>query len=172
MKRDLENAFVYENRDFLPRAFLVHRAVVADTDSSAIAIMKQPDFDPAGMIVLHDGEPMPGDTTVTGERVEIVRNDGDRVVINASVRSPGYLFYSGNYLPHWRAQVDGEDAAVVRCNVAFRAVYVEPGEHVIEMKYASPYLRMGFYICVISCGLIGLAVYAGVRRTQGETKHA
>jgi hypothetical protein len=172
LRRDLGNAFVYENRRFLPRAFLVHEAVVASTDSAAIDVMKQPGFDPARTIVLHDGSPTAGDTAVAGERVVLERDDGDRVVLKASVKSPGYLFYSGNYLPYWKAYVDGEEASVVRCNVSFRAVRIEPGEHVVEMKYQSPYLRYGAFICLVSCGLIGGMIYGGVRISRGKRRHA
>lgn len=172
LRRDLGSAFVYENRRFLPRAFLVHEAVIAGTDSAAMDLMKRPGFDPARTIVLHDGIPTMGDTVVTGEQVILERDDGDRVVVRASVRSPGYLFYSGNYLPYWKAYVDGEEAPVVRCNVSFRAIHIEPGEHVVEMKYVSPYLRIGAFVCLVSCGLIGVMIYAGVRKSSGRRRHA
>jgi hypothetical protein len=43
---------IYENLDVLPRAFIVHRAVVAGDDETALALMQDAAFDPATEIVL------------------------------------------------------------------------------------------------------------------------
>jgi hypothetical protein len=172
LRRDLGQAFVYENRDFLPRSFLVHRAVVAESDSAALAILKTPDFDPATTVVLHDGKAISGDSTVSGERVTIEDRGPDRVVLRATVMQSGYIYYSGNYLPHWKAYVDGAEVPVVRCNVSMRAVYVEPGEHTIRMEYASPWYRVGTYICLVSCLLVGLTVLVSVKFGGGRSRRA
>jgi hypothetical protein len=140
LRRDFGQAFVYENRGFLPRAFLVHNAVVVPDDSAAVDIMMQPDFDPSGTIVLHSGEPL--------------------------------LFYSGNYLPYWKAYVDGGEVPVVRCDVAMRAVYLDPGDHTIEMRYVSRWYRTGAVVCLISCLFVGLSVLVGLKLGKGRSRRA
>jgi hypothetical protein len=172
LRRDFGQAFVYENRGFLPRAFLVHNAVVAGSDSAAIDIMMQPDFDPSRTIVLHGGEPLEGDSAVAGETVAIELERPGEVVIKATVTSPGYLFYSGNYLPYWKAYVDGREVPVVRCDVAMRAVYLDPGDHTIEMKYVSRWYRTGALVCLISCLFVGLSVAAGLKFGKGRSRRA
>lgn len=163
LRRDLGQAFVYENRGFLPRAFLVHRAVVTPSDSAAVEMMKRPDFDPSTTIILHAGEPLDGPPPGDEERVEIQRDDPGRVVLSVTARSPGYLFYSGNYLPHWKARVDGGEVPVVRCDVAMRAICIQAGDHVVEMEYVSPWFRVGAGICLVCWLLIGLTVLASAR---------
>ncbi len=39
------------------------------------------------------------------------------------------------YDPGWRATVDGVACDVLRANVAFRAVHVVGGHHVVELRY-------------------------------------
>jgi hypothetical protein len=172
LERDLGQAFVYRNRDFLPRSFLVHRAVVAESDSAALAAVKAPGFDPATTVVLHDGSPLFGDSVAAGESVIIERDGPDEVLLRAKVEKPGYIFYSGNYLPYWKAYVDGAEVPVVRCNVSMRAVYVEPGDHTIEMKYVSPYYRIGAYICLVSCLLVGITVFISLKVGKGRSRDA
>ena len=60
--------------------------------------MMQPDFDPSRTIILHGGEALEADSAAAGETVKIERDDPGGVIVKATVTSPGYLFYSGNYL--------------------------------------------------------------------------
>ena len=166
LDRDLGGAFVYRNVGFLPRAYMVHNAVVAEDDSAALRVMASADFDPAAAIVLHDGEAFRGDSTVADETVTIVENRLDRIRLSADVKSPGYLFYSGNYLPSWQAYVDGRRTPVVRCNIAMRAVYLEPGRHDVEMRYVSKWFNTGALICLVSCGIVALGVAVGLRERK------
>ena len=58
------------------------------------------------------------------------------------------------YDPGWRASVDGRPASVLRANVAFRAVAVSAGRHVIEMVYRPPLPMAGLVLSGISLLLI------------------
>jgi hypothetical protein len=175
LERDFGQAYVYRNRGFLPRAFLVHRAVVAASDSAAVELMKHADFDPATTVVLHEGEPLRADSVAAGERgerVEIERDDPGEVVLRVVAASAGYVFYSGNYLPYWKAYVDGREVPVVRCNVAMRAVYVEPGDHTLVMRYVSPWYRIGAGVCLVCWLVVGLSVFVSVKLRKGKRGRA
>jgi hypothetical protein len=50
---------IYENEDFLPRAFVVHRARVMENEAALKAMMKE-DFNPAEEVILAEGEPPKG----------------------------------------------------------------------------------------------------------------
>ena len=47
----------------------------------------------------------------------------------------GFLFVADAYAPGWKATIDGEPAAVLPANLAFRAVALDEGEHVVEFRY-------------------------------------
>jgi len=59
----------------------------------------------------------------------------NRVTIRAALDAPGYLVLSDTWYPGWRATVNGEPADILRANYAFRAVWLEAGERVVEMTY-------------------------------------
>jgi hypothetical protein len=170
LDRDMGRAFVYSNREFLPRAYLVHRAAVVESDSAALEIIKSAGFDPAAETVLASGAPLQEAGPGAGEAVVIEEYDLGRVTLRATVRSPGYLCYSGNWLPYWSAYVDGSKTDVLRCNVAMRAVYLDPGEHIIEMKYESKWVRLGAYLCLASCLFVVLGVVVSLRRRPAGRK--
>jgi hypothetical protein len=153
LERDFGKAFVYRNTGFLPRAFIVHDAVVAQNDSEALALIKDPDFDPSSTIVLAGGRPMSGEAA-GGEGVKIETYAPDRVLMRAKASSPGYLYFSDNYLPYWKARVDGKAVPVLRADVSMRAVYLEPGDHTVEMRFVSRWYQAGALLCLAACAVV------------------
>ncbi|HVP57344.1 MAG TPA: hypothetical protein VMU02_04560, partial [bacterium] len=171
LERDFGKAFVYRNAGFLPRAFIVHNAVVAQSDSAALELIKDPAFDPSSTIVLAGGQPMLG-APAGDEGVSFESYAPDKVRLRAKVSSPGYLYFSENYLPYWRATVDGRDVPVLRADVAMRAVYLEPGEHTVEMRFVSRWYQAGAVICLIACAFVAGSIAVCSRGQAGRTKHA
>jgi hypothetical protein len=171
LERDFGKVFVYRNAGFLPRAFLVHSAVVASGDSAALNIIRNAAFDPSTTIVLASGEPISGEAAGE-EGVRIETYVPDKVRLRATVTSPAYLYFSENYLPYWKAYVDGKQVPLVRSNVAMRAVYLEPGEHTVEMKFFSKWYRAGAYICLVACAVVVASGVAFCRRPVRRRKDA
>lgn len=162
---------VYRNKGFLPRAFIVHNAVVAESDSAALEILKSPEFDPSTTIVLAGGEAMSGEAR-TDERVTIETYLPDRVVLRANASDRGYVFFSENHLPYWRAYVDGRPVPLERCNVAMRAIAIVPGEHVIEMRFSSKWYRVGVYVFLLSLSFVAASVAVCLKVLPGRAKNA
>lgn len=162
LEREFGKAFVYRNAGFLPRALIVHNAVVAQDDSEALAIIKDPAFDPSSTIVLADGRPVSGEAA-GDEEVKIQVYAPDRVLLRAKVSSPGYLFFSENYLPYWKARVDGKDVPLLRADVSMRAVYLEAGDHTVEMRFVSRWYRAGAVLCLAACAVVVASVVSSYR---------
>jgi uncharacterized membrane protein YfhO len=62
------------------------------------------------------------------------------------------------YDPGWRATVDGAAAEVLRANVAFRAVPVAAGRHVVDLVYRPRSAEVG--LAVTGAGLLIAAAVA------------
>jgi len=63
----------------------------------------------------------------------------ERIVLGTNAGSqPAIIFVSEGYHPWWRATVDGEPAEVLRAQMAFMAIRVTPGFHIIEMRLERP----------------------------------
>lgn len=127
---------VYLNTRALPRAMLLYQAeIVADQDA-AFAAIHEADFDPTRTIILEEGRPL--DQTPGEGRLEVVAYEANRAVFNVTTDRPAYFHLSDIYHPHWQATVNGQAAPLLRANYAFRAVYLEAGQHRVEMVYRPP----------------------------------
>jgi hypothetical protein len=170
LRMESGRAFVYENRGYLERAFIVHNAVVAEDNDAALEMIKSPGFDPSETIVLAGGEPMAGGPRLPTESAEIESDDPNGVVIRARLESEGYLYYSGNYLPHWKAESDGREVPVERCDISMRAIRLPAGDHRITMKYESPWFKLGTYLCLACCAAVAVIVASGWRRSRKRSR--
>lgn len=61
------------------------------------------------------------------------------------------------YSRGWKAYVDGNEQEILKANVTFMGLLLEPGEHHIELKYCTPGLIPGAVIS--ACGIIILIIY-------------
>jgi hypothetical protein len=172
LDRSFGSLWVYRNKGYLPRTFIVHNAVVAQSDSAALEIIKGQSFDPATTVVLAGGGGALSGESPGGESATIETYTPGRVVVRASALSPGYLFFSENYLPYWKAYVDGRPAPLLRADVSMRAVYLEPGDHLVEMKYSSKWYVIGLWIFAASCLWIAASAIFWLRKERPRGKHA
>ncbi|MDT8435305.1 MAG: hypothetical protein RRA92_00995 [Gemmatimonadota bacterium] len=75
----------------------------------------------------------------------VVRWEPDAVDLEVEAETGGLLFVSEIWHPAWRAELEGgEELEVLRANVAFRAVVVPEGRHVVRFRYAPDEFRLGF----------------------------
>jgi hypothetical protein len=116
----------------LPRAFITHQAEVISDPDQAIARLRDPGFDPSQIVVLTGGQPLKGEGNGTAE---VVRYTPEEIIIEARTDSPGYLILADSFYPGWKATVDGQPVEILRADIMFRAVRLEPGEHQIVFRY-------------------------------------
>ncbi len=144
---------VYLNRDALPRALVVHRAIAAPDHEAAFAALHAPGFDPATTVVVEGLGP----ELVEGGEAQDVTPSGTATIgfeaygpneIRLRVDTPAdaYLVLSEVWYPGWRVKVDGASVPLLRANYAFRAVRLEPGQHQVYMTFAPRSWRLGLAI--------------------------
>jgi hypothetical protein len=157
---------VYRSATPLPRAFMVHRAVVAANHEDAWARLHQAGFDPAGTVVLEGGQALDSQEVVS-DTVNVVRYEPDALAIDVEAGADGYLVLSDPFYPGWRAELDGEPATVLRADYAFRAVAVPAGHHQMVMSFRSGSWNAGLVISVLTAlAVLSLGVWGLVRRTR------
>lgn len=139
-----KDAFVYENRNALPRALLVGQWMRADFDEM-VTTGEWPPFDPRSTVLLESG-PAP----VTVRQTFDDRNGGARapigeismpvytntqIEIDVATPVAGLVVLNDAWHPWWRATVDGEPSEILKANVMFRAVAVPPGRHRVTFTF-------------------------------------
>jgi hypothetical protein len=158
---------LYRNETALPRAYVVHRAVVAEDHEDAWMQIHQPGFDPATTIVLEGGEAMALDASQ--DNVDVVRYGANSLEMEVEAGTEGYLFLSDPFYPGWQAEVDGEPVQLLRANYAFRAVAVPAGSHRVTMEFRSGswYAGLG-----ISSFTVAVLMVLGVWALWGRRRRA
>jgi hypothetical protein len=135
---------IYQNLAVLPRAFIVHQAQVVADDDLALAMLRDPSFDPARTVLLDKGEPLAaGDGNST---LDILAYEPERIQIAVRVENPGYLLLTDTFYPGWVAEVDGKSVPIYRADLYFRAVSLTRGEHQILFYYRPLVARIGLVV--------------------------
>jgi hypothetical protein len=128
----------------LPRSWVVSGARVA-RGREAFETLADVTFDPAREVLLAEGSAVEP-TCELEATSRVVRRTADRVRLEVQTTDPGFVVLADAFDPGWRATVDGAPAPVLRANVAFRAVPVPAGRHLVEMVYRPDGLLPGLIL--------------------------
>ncbi len=76
--------------------------------------------------------------------------NGDQVMFSRTCEQSEYVLISIPYSDGWTAEDNGKPADIIRADVGFMAVKLDPGTHNVVLKYKTPGLKSGVCISVIS----------------------
>ena len=155
-----------ENRTAFPRARVAYGWRAALGRDAALRDVRARDADeirrePAIEGLATSRRAVAAPTTAT------IRQASDtRIDVRSSGPAEGVLVLDDTYYPGWTATVDGRAAKIHAADVAFRAVRVGPGEHVVRFSYAPSWLGRGKVLTLAGIGaiVIGLVTIAARRR--------
>ena len=74
------------------------------------------------------------------------------------VEKPSIIFYSIPFDTGWKAKVDGVQQELHRVHLGFTGLYIEPGNHQVELSYVPPLSDWG-WIGILGALLIAYLVY-------------
>ncbi len=167
---------IYRNEDYMPRAFLVSRAVsVSDASERAMALQS---LDPRREVIVE--EPVGPEWTIdapTYRPVEQIIYAPNEALITVDTPTPTWLVLADSYSPGWLAyrrapEADTSDEQalhIYRANGNFRAVQVPAGRHVVRFKYSPDPVKYGAYLSFVSGMVLLLALgYWAWRRFYRE----
>lgn len=141
--------WIYTLRESLPRAYVAGSAtLLGSTDEVEAALKASPletlratafltkeaagDALPAGLALPDSGAAGSVRTLAPGR---------DALVCEGETSGPALLVVSNNWDKNWRATVNGEQAPILRCNLAFQAVPLpQAGPFRVELEYRNPVL--------------------------------
>lgn len=152
-----------------PRAFMVQRYEVVETGDLITAkelVELMGNRAGGGEGIILEREPDLAFGPGPSGEARITEMNPERVTVEVDTPGGGLLFLSDSYYPGWHAYVDGRERPILRADLAFRAVELEPGRHLVEFVYRPSSLYMGIPICAAALVLI-LLLLLYHRRTKG-----
>jgi uncharacterized membrane protein YfhO len=152
---------IYENKEVLPRTFIVHRVKVILEKEKILAQLKSDSYNPSLIAIIseelpplekrvNEGTPLKDDS-----EAEILDYGLNTISIKAKMESPGFLVLADVYYPGWKVVVDGQERKIYRTDYIFRSVYLEEGEHDIKFLFDPLSFKIGLYLTSSTLLLLG-----------------
>jgi hypothetical protein len=169
---DCSSKTIIKRDTYVPRAYIVHQAVVKD-DEDVLNYMMERDFDPLKKVVFAKQINMP-----ETEMPEIRRNPKeecrilsctcDEIVIEATLNAPGFLVMSEINYPGWHVYVNGKKATLLTANYLFRSVPLAAGRHHIRFVFDPFTFKIGRIVSVISVVsvIMGILLFSPKQKRQ------
>jgi len=152
----LANTKLYENRNSLPRAFLVKNYQVIKSGEEFAIAFDDPNFDPQSKILL-EREPasfleLQKKPTMAElkSQTKLITYENNRMVLEVNTPEAAFLFMSETFYPGWQAYVDGKRDEILRANFVFRAIPVGPGSHRVEVVYEPLTFKIGLSVSLLT----------------------
>jgi hypothetical protein len=160
------STYLYENRDFLPRAFVVGHVEPVEDFEEALSWVESGD-DLGRAVAVEDGPALStGDVEAD---VTWIRRSPNRLALDVTLEQRGFLLLSQVWYPGWRAKVDGKRVALWKADGVLSGVYLEPGHHAIELAYRPSVTLIGGGVSVMVWLGLGAVVVWRTRRIAQET---
>jgi hypothetical protein len=161
-------AFLHANPDARPRARLEGRPVYAADREEAVAAIDRLGPELKDHLIVEDPDrPLDADAEVAGSAtIEVDR--AEEVVVAVTARTPAYLVLADTFDPGWSATIDGEPAVIHPAYVAFRAVFVKPGEHRLVFSYSPAGFAPGLAITAVGAALALVGLIRPGRRVASD----
>lgn len=148
----------------LPRAKLYSQWRVVTNGTESLKILADPAFEPAQTVLVDEPlavQPAAGATNEAGT-VDFVSYAPKHIQLRAKSSQGGVLLLNNKHHPDWKVWVDGQPAALLRCNFLMQGVYVPAGEHQVELRFAPAvtvwYVSLGaFGVAILLCAWLALA---------------
>lgn len=154
---------IYENLRAMPRAWMAFPSVTTKPGDEILKIIRHSgegypsDSEPGMKPLIEESLDLKPSTDFIDCKAEVKTYEPNRIEIQKTGISNGFLVLSEMYYDGWEARVDGQPARIFRTNYALRGVVVPPGDHRVEFVYRPRSFRIGLisFICGLATIFIG-----------------
>ena len=154
---------IYENTKTLPRFFFAGQVQPASGLTEAAGALHAADFDPAQTAIV-EGE-LPAGPLAPGA-VEVVSYTPSAIDLRTHSAGNSFLVAADTWYPGWAAMVDGRATRLYAADVAFRGVWLPPGDHHVTMRFVPRILYWAAGISAAALAAVLAVLIAGRTTTR------
>jgi hypothetical protein len=150
---------IFENKNVLPRAFIVFESEVIKNSKDILERMTSPDYNFGKKVILEEPpqfQPAKPVHENAGYSIKYIKYSNDEVIMEVSCDGPGILVISDLYTPDWKAFIDEIHTKIYRANYAYRSVCIPAGKHTLTFKYSPLSYKIGAIMTII--GMVILTI--------------
>ena len=129
---------IYENKNYLPRAFFVPDYKVIESPKETIIELDSEEFDPRKKVILMSDPKLKlgKETSKLYYNIDFVKYDHNNITLKAKTNKSGFLILGHNLNDNWRVKVNNKQEKHFQANLVQRGVYLNaPGDYLIEFYY-------------------------------------
>jgi hypothetical protein len=150
---------IVENRMAFPRAWVAYDWRPATGEADALAQMtKGPDSDALRAPVIEGAPARAGGAAPRPTPAQFQTDGVKGMRLTVDAKRAGRLVLNDTWYPGWTAAVDGHSTPIEHANVAFRAVQVPAGRHIVEFTYRPSSVRIGELLSLVAALAIALLI--------------
>lgn len=154
-----KDILIYENKNVLPRAFIVSKVKVIRDKEEILKELNSDSFNPREDVILEERPQIELKlSSAQDSTVRIIGYSPNIVKLEANLSAAGFLVLSDTYYPGWKVYVDDKEGRIYLANYAFRAVYLDKGQHTVRFIYRPLSFKIGLYLSIstLVIALIGI----------------
>ncbi len=144
-----------------PFAAIFYRSAVVSSDDAAYALLRDPGFDLARVVILDRDAGVNSATAPESTPAQVVSFAPEKIVVDAHAAEDGILTLALPQYPGWYATVDQQPAEILRAYGGLAAVRLDQGDHLVELVYDPLSYRVGASLSLftwLGVGILGLAL--------------
>ena len=116
-----------------------------------------------------DGQLLPSvDNAFKDFKVEDLKRTLTEISFRFTAPSDGLLYIAETWHPRWRAELDKKEVEILRANIAFRAIAIPQGTHVIHMWYDGIEVVRGGIVSALAILIVFAIAFLDIRKHQKE----
>ncbi len=145
----------------LPRAKLYTQWEIVTNDTTHLARLLDPGFDPLERVLVFETPTAnPTAQSSPGPSPEATVQDyrANKISVKTKATAPGVLLLNDRWDPNFRVTVNGKPASLLRCNHLMRGVEVPAGENMVEFRFEPSMrsLHISLAALVVALALCGI----------------
>jgi hypothetical protein len=141
--------YLYENKEVIPRASLIRCARRSPggwaTPEKLQAWANQPCVLVDASTQIFEQPPQQA-----ADELKIGQTSPNELTLDVRNSRPAYLVLSETWYPGWQAFDNGSPTEVIRANFAFRAIFLDQGQHHITLRFNPLTFRFGLYVSLLT----------------------
>ena len=125
-------------------------------------------FESLGVFAQYSDEVKEDVAALSSSAASNIVEEGNRISCSIDVDSKQYLYFRVPYSEGWTATVDGQEVDILKANLGFVALSMEPGYHDVVLIYETPYLKTGVVLSLVGVvALIGCVIFYRKKKRRG-----
>ena len=147
---------VLENRQVLPKAWLVTRAEQVTDHAERLKRLQESAFNPLKTALVESPPQLALAAAENPGSVRLLQYEGEQIRLTADIATNCLLVLGEKYHQGWKATVDGRQQLIVPVNHILRGLYLTPGKHTVEFRFDPLPFKIGKWLTLGFLTLFGL----------------